>query len=315
VSEGHLLVSVSPHIRSEEDIPRIMWSVVYALMPALVAGFLFFGWRALVVTALAGFSAVATEYAVQRIRGVEVTVNDGSALVAGILLAFCLPPDVPLYLPVLGSVFAIAIAKHAMGGLGCNIWNPALAARAFLLASFPTHVVMPKWPVLRLLGSGNITDAIDALTRATPLEVLKHGESFPYRLWELAVGYIPGCIGETSAVALLLGGIYLIAKGYVDWRLPLSYLGTVAALVFCLPAKATGAWFQGPVLLHLFSGGLFLGAFFMATDMVTSPITRLGQIIFGIGCGLLTVVIRLYGGYPEGVCYSCLLYTSPSPRD
>ncbi len=316
MAERRLLVSVSPHIRGEDDIPRIMWAVVYALLPALAGAYLFFGWRALLVTALAGGAAVGTEFAIQYLRGERTTVSDGSALVAGILLAFCLPPNIPLYVPVLGSVFAMAIAKHAMGGLGCNVWNPALAARAFLLASFPTHVVMPKWPVLRSLAGGDAADPIDALTRATPLAVLKQGEAFGYHLWELATGWIPGCIGETSAAALLLGGLYLIYKGYVDWRLPASYLLTVAVSAFVLPAKAgsaAGAWFSGPVGVHLLGGGLFLGAFFMATDMVTSPLTRKGQVLFGIGCGLLTVLIRLYGGYPEGVCYAILIMNTCVP--
>ncbi len=315
-AERKLLVSVSPHIRAEEDIPRIMWNVLGALFPAFVAAYFFFGLYALAVVAVAAASAALTEYVIQRARGVPVTVNDGSALLAGVLLAFTLPPSVPLYIPVIGGVFAMGIAKHALGGLGSNIWNPALAARAFLLASFPARddrvgVVMAKWPLLTDLASGNI---VDAVTRPTSLEVLKKGGEYPYELGELILGRIPGCIGETSAVALLLGGIYLIAKRYVDWRLPVSYIGTVAVLVLLLPAKSggdLGALFT--MLVHLFSGGLFLGAFFMATDMVTSPMTSRGQIVFGMGCGLLTVVIRLYGGYPEGVCYAILIMNTFVP--
>ena len=308
---AQFIVSVSPHVRAEEDVSQIMWNVLKALVPALVAAYLFFGWRALAVVAVAGFFAVAAEYAIQKLRGVPVTISDGSALLAGVLLAFTLPATIPLYIPAIGSIFAMAIAKHAMGGLGCNIWNPALAGRAFLLASFPGYVVMAKWPLLKNLASGTITaDKVDAISRATSLEVLKKGGEYTYEVWQLAVGQVPGCIGETSAIALLIGGIYLIVRKYVDWRLPVSYLATVAVLVFVLPAKSGDTMtplFTGKVFVHLLSGGLFLGAFFMATDMVTSPMTGRGQLVFGIGCGLVTCVIRLFGGYPEGVCYAILI--------
>jgi electron transport complex protein RnfD len=295
-----------------------MWNVLAALVPALACSYLFFGWRALLVVAVAGAFAVAAEWGAQKVRGVPVTVGDGSALLAGVLLAMTLPPNVPLYIPAIGSVFAIAVAKHCMGGLGANIWNPALAGRAFLMASFPTHMAMAAWPVLRHLGSGNVagTPGVDVVTGATPLEVMKRGGEFTYRLVDLAAGHIPGSIGETSAIALLAGGIFLILKRYVDWRLPLSYIGTVALLVFVLPAKAGDAMtplFSGHALVHLLSGGLFLGAFFMATDMVTSPMTRRGQVVFGIGCGILTAAIRLYGGYPEGVNYAILLMNTFVP--
>jgi electron transport complex protein RnfD len=213
-----------------------------------------------------------------------------------------------------GAVFAMGVAKHAFGGLGCNIWNPALAARAFLLASFPTHVVMPEWPLLKNLGSGDITaSGVDAITKATSLEVLKKGGEYTYELWQLAVGQIPGCIGETSAVALLAGGLYLIYKRHVDWRLPLSYLGAVALLIFVLPGPGGPSFSFYKVLVHLLSGGLFLGAFFMATDMVSSPMTHRGIAIFGACCGLITVVIRLWGGYPEGVCYAILIMNTFVP--
>ena len=312
MTEEKLLVTVSPHIRAPEEIPRIMWNVLGALTPALAASYLFFGWRALAVVAVTGGAAVATEWVIQKLCGMPITVNDGSALVAGVLLAMCLSPAVPFYIAALGGVFAIAIAKQAFGGLGCNIWNPAHAARAFLLASFPTHIVMPKWPILSNLASGNVAGA-DAITMPTSLEVLKKGGEYSYKLWELAVGQVPGCLGETSAIALLAGGLYLIYRGYIDWRLPVSYLAATAVFVFVFPGKNGGGFFQGPVLVHLLSGGLMIGAFFMATDMVTSPITSRGQVIFGLGCGILTGAIRLYGGYPEGVCYSILIMNTFVP--
>ncbi len=309
------LVSVSPHIRADENITSIMWTVVAALVPALVASFLFFSARSLLVVGISVGCAVLTEYVIQKIRRVDVTVSDGSAVLAGLLLAFTLPPNVPWYLPAIGGVFAIAIAKQAFGGLGMNVWNPALASRAFLLASFPTSMVMSKWPVVRELASGTVT-GVDAYTEATPLLALKEGLEMKATGWEMFLGWIPGSLGETSALALLAGGLFLIIKKIVDWRLPASYIGTVVLLTFVFPHK-TGdgfsAFFSGDPVVHLFAGGLFLGAFFMATDMVTSPLTVRGQIVFGVGCGVLTAVIRLYGGYPEGVCYSILLMNTFVP--
>lgn len=314
-TEKKWLVSVSPHIRQADDIKTIMWSVAAALVPALVCAYLFFSYYALLVVAVSCACAVGTEALIQKIRGVPVTVSDGSALVAGLLLAFVLPPNVPLYIPAIGAIFAIGVAKQAFGGLGMNIWNPALAARAFLLASFSSNIIMSEWPVVKKLATGNVA-GVDAFTQATPLRALKAGLEMNATTWDMFLGWIPGSLGETSALALLAGGLFLIAKRYVDWRLPVSFIGTVLVITFCLPGKSGDGFtpfFSGNMGVHVFGGGLFLGAFFMATDMVTSPLTARGQMIFGVGCGLLTAVIRLYGGYPEGVCYAILLMNTFVP--
>ncbi|HPW46064.1 MAG TPA: RnfABCDGE type electron transport complex subunit D [bacterium] len=322
--DGKLVVGPAPHVATKDSIQRIMWSVIIALVPALIVAAIYFGYYALMVVAVSMISAVLCEAAIQRFRGVPVTVSDGSAALTGLLLAFTLPPNVPLYLPVIGSVFAIAIAKQAFGGLGFNIWNPALAGRAFLLAAYSGQIVMTKWPILSNYLFGNIT--VDAVTKATPCAILKEAPLTifsHYSLMDLFIGRIPGSIGETSALALIAGGIFLIVKGYVNWRLPLSYIATVMIFTVFLPVSdgAGGTIFlwkdvvlQGGWLdlvristAEAFSGGLMLGAFFMATDMVTSPLTGKGQTIFGVGCGILVALIRLYGGYPEGVCYSILI--------
>jgi electron transport complex protein RnfD len=319
-----LVVGPGPHIGKGDSIPSIMWSVVAALIPALLVSAANFGLYALAVTIVSILSAVVTEAAIQHLRKTKITILDGSAVVTGILLAFTLPPNVPLYLPVIGSIFAIGIAKHAFGGLGMNIWNPALAGRAFLLAGYSGFMVMSKWPILGDLFRGDIR-SVEAITRATPCAVLKAAPlAFfdHYRLWELFTGRVPGCIGETSAAALIIGGVFLIARRIVNWRMPLSYILSVMVLVVILPVHAEGGkllafwqagFWAGPLsvlmrsLAHALSGGLVLGAFFMATDMVTSPLTNKGQVIFGAGCGFLVAIIRFYGGYPEGVCYSILI--------
>jgi electron transport complex protein RnfD len=288
-----------------------MWSVVVALLPALAVAAYNFGWYAIAVVLVSTVAAVVTEVIVQKARGVPVTVGDGSAVLTGMLLAMTLPPNVPLYIPAVGSAFAIGIAKHAFGGLGCNIWNPALVGRAFLLAAYSSAIVMSKWPMVKIKFFGNIVT--DAVTKATPCAVLKDAPlTFfdHYSFWDITTGLIPGSIGETSAIALIIGGLFLIARRAVNWRLPLAYILTVMVFVGVMPIE--GGW-QEPMfrlklmLAHAFSGGLMIGAFFMATDMVTSPLTSKGQVIYGIGCGVLVGVLRLWGGYPEGVCYSILL--------
>lgn len=308
---SRLVVAPSPHIGGPDSIPRIMWSVVAALLPALGVAWANFGWYAMAVVSISIVTAVVTEAVIQRARGVELTIGDGSAVVTGMLLAMTLPPNVPLYIPMIGSAFAIGIAKHAFGGLGCNIWNPALAGRAFLLAAYSGIIVMSKWPVVKEKFFGDIMT--DAVTKATPCAVLKDAPlTFfnHYSLWDIASGFIPGSIGETSAIALIAGGLFLIFRRVVNWRLPISYILTVMIFVALIPIE--GGW-QDPMfrlklmLAHGLSGGLVLGAFFMATDMVTSPLTSKGQVIFGVGCGVLVGVIRIWGGYPEGVCYSILI--------
>ncbi len=322
ILENKLIVGPAPHLGTKDSIPRIMWSVNAALLPALFVGFMNFGWYAMLVVAVAIAAAIASEAAAQRFRGVPITVNDGSAVLTGLLLAMCLPPNVPLYIPAVGSAFAIIIAKHAFGGLGCNIWNPALAGRAFLLAAYSGSIVMPQWPILKQAFRGSIL-GVDAVTMATPCLVLKDAPlAFfsKYSLGQLFLGAIPGSIGETSALALILGASYLVVKKYVNWRLPLSYVLTVMALAVLLPQAGdsggtisiwagtlTAGAALARALAHALSGGLMIGAFFMATDMVTSPLTSKGQAVYGVGCGVLVALIRLYGGYPEGVCYSILI--------
>ncbi|MFH1830020.1 MAG: RnfABCDGE type electron transport complex subunit D [Pseudomonadota bacterium] len=322
--KNKLVVGPAPHLGTKDSIPRIMWSVVVALVPAMIVAAINFGWYAIAVTVVSIITAVVTEAVIQRFRGAPITVSDGSAVVTGLLLAMCLPPNVPIYAPIVGSFFAIAVAKHAFGGLGFNIWNPALAGRAFLLAAYSGAIVMAKWPILQHVFSGSIFGA-DAVTRATPCAVMK---SAPfaffehYSLGQLFLGNVPGCIGETSALALLIGASLLIIKKYINWRLPLAYILTVMILTVMLPVPdGSGGYYTlwggrywaepgflfSRAIAEALSGGLVLGAFFMATDMVTSPLTSKGQAFYGIGCGVLVAVIRLYGGYPEGVCYSILI--------
>ena len=303
---GTLSVSTSPHIRSEESISKIMWSVNAALAPAALFSVYNFGMSAAVNLVLCIASAVLTEYLILRWQGKDNVISDGSAVLTGLLLAMNIPCGLPWYMPVLGSIVAIAIAKHTMGGLGYNIFNPALIGRAFLLASWP--IAMTTWPTPAVLAG-----KVDAMTSATPLGILKlQGYEKLIELFgdktemykSLFIGTRGGSSGETSAVLLLLGGAYLIYKGYINWQVPVTMIATVGVL--------TGV-FGGDPLVHMMSGGLILGAFYMATDMVTIPITIKGQIIFAIGAGVLTVLIRLIGGYPEGVCYAILLMNCVTP--
>jgi len=287
-----------------------MWSVTAALVPAWVCSVLVFGFRALLIECIAIASAVATEAVIQKARGVRVTVSDGSAFLTGLLLAFCISPAVPLWLPAVGSAFGIAVAKQAFGGLGCNIFNPALAGRTFVMHSWLTN--MTQW--VPPLGAGGV----DALTYATPLGAAKNavaqwmpGGPGGLTDLDLFLGNTGGSIGETSALALLAGGVFLLALGYITWEIPVSFIGMVALLTWLLPSSA-GRIALSP-LEHMLSGGLFLGAFFMATDMVTSPLTGKGKLLFGCGCGALTSLIRLYGGFPEGVCYSILIMNAFTP--
>lgn len=305
-----LHVSASPHIRCDESIARIMWNVNLALAPAALFSIYAFGLPALWTLVLSVVTAVVTEYLMQKWRGREVTINDGSAVVTGILLAMNIPATLPWYMVVTGSAVAIALAKHSMGGLGYNIFNPALVGRAFLLASWP--VAMTTWPAVRWA-------AVDSVTSATPLGVLKlqgYGalvamfgdKATMYR--DLFLGLRPGSAGETSVILLLLGGLYLIYKGYINWEVPVTMIGTVAVLGWIFGGQGL---FAGDPIFYVLSGGLMLGAFFMATDMVTIPITKKGQIIFAFGAGALVVLIRRAGGYPEGVCYAILLMNAVTP--
>lgn len=285
-----LITTSSPHLHSGESISKIMYSVAIALLLPTFAGVYFFGFRALGLVIVTSFAAILTEAVFQRLRNKPITISDGSALVTGMLLALNLPPGLPYWMAVVGAVVAIALGKQIYGGLGANPFNPALIGRVFLMITFTAP--MTTW-----------IDPVDGTTGATPLALMKmEGISTDYV--KLFLGNVGGCIGETSALLIILGGLYLIYKGYVDWCIPASYLGTVAILSVLLG--------QDPIF-HLLSGGLMLGAFFMATDMVTTPLSRLGKIIFGLGAGFLTVLIRIYGGYPEGVSFSILLMNAFTP--
>lgn len=305
-------LSSSPHVQAEQDTDRIMRAVIYSLLPACAAAVYFFGIRALLTLLLATLGCLAVEAACQRLMGKPVGIRDGSAALTGILLALNLPPTSPWWLPVLGSVIAIAIGKQVYGGLGANPFNPALVARVALLISFP--VQMTTWSAPAPLGSGQ-----DLVTAATPLGEWKTAVMLTGKLpaaqqggtVDYLLGNMPGCIGEISALALLLGAAYLFWRRILTWHIPVAYLGSVAILsgMFWL---ADPGRYPDP-LFHLLTGGLILGAFYMATDMVTSPVTPGGMLLFGVGCGVLTVLIRLFGGYPEGVSFAILLMNAATP--
>ncbi len=295
--ENRLTVSSSPHIRSNETTKSIMRDVTIALAPAAAFGVYNFGLRALTILVLSILTAIATEALCQKIRKQPITVYDFSAVVTGLLLGMNLPSTVPYWIPVVGSFFAIAIVKQAFGGLGHNFINPALAARALLVASWP--VQMTTWVAVKP----------DAQTSATVLGILKEGLNVPLpKITDMLLGTIGGCIGETSALLLLLGGLYLIYKGVITIKIPGIYIGTVAILTLIITGFDVNL-----TMVHILSGGLILGAFFMATDYASSPITPRGQIIYAVGMGLLTTIIRFYGGYPEGVSYSILLMNVAAP--
>jgi Na+-translocating ferredoxin:NAD+ oxidoreductase subunit D len=299
VENSRFLVSSSPHIRSGESTKRIMMDVAIALLPALFAGIWFFGLRALLLTIVAVVFAVASEIAMQKIMKRPVTAGDFSAVVTGLLIAFNVPPTLPLWMVAIGSIFAIVIVKQCFGGVGHNFVNPALAARAVLLASWP--VDMTSW----------VQPGVDVVTTATPLAIIKGTEAVNQALpslMDLFIGNVGGCIGETSALALLIGGLYLLYRRVINFRIPVVYISTVGVLAFVF-----GGFNLSYVPFHILAGGLLLGAIFMATDYSSSPMTAKGQVIFAIGCGLLTAVIRFYGGYPEGVSYSILLMNITTP--
>ncbi|NCO83793.1 MAG: RnfABCDGE type electron transport complex subunit D, partial [Nitrospirae bacterium] len=309
----------SPHVRDEETTSRIMWSVSISLLPAVVMGAYFFGPRAVFTVALAIISALLSEYLFQKALKKKIAVNDGSAFLTGLLLGMNLPASVPFYIPIIGSFIAVIIAKQLFGGLGYNVFNPALIGRAFLLISFPRLMTIWTKPDAAFV-------MLDATTTATPLGILKEEglskliEVFGDKInlyAELFNGHRAGSIGETSALALLIGAGFLLYKRYITWHVPASFLGTVAVLAWIFGGKSpeTGKMllFAGDPLIHLLSGGLMLGAFFMATDYVTCPSARKGQIVFGIGCGFLTMLIRLKGGYPEGVMFAILLMNCFAP--
>jgi electron transport complex protein RnfD len=308
-----LVVSASPHIRSKDKTGNAMRIVTIALLPALVFATYLFGLRVLIITVISILAAVGSEALLQRMLGKRITIADGSAILTGLLLAFNLPPNVPWWLPAVGSAFAIIFAKQLFGGLGYNFINPALAGRAFLMVSWPS-LMTKEW----LAPIGGTLSGIDGISAATPLSLLKNPANYGdpqiiirqlndfETIRNMFFGKIGGCIGETSALLLLLGGLFLVFLRIVDYRIVIGYLGSFALLAWLLPT-------QGSVVFHVFAGGLMLGAFFMATDWVTSPVTKRGRWIFGIGCGVITIIIRIWGGYPEGVSYSILLMNVFTP--
>jgi len=313
-----LVVSVSPHFRGTDTIRSVMADVVIALIPAMVAGVYFFGGRVVWILLISVAAAVGTEAILQKLMRKAITVADCSAIITGILLALNLPPGAPYWLPVVGAVVAIAIAKMVFGGLGKNIFNPALIGRAVLLAAYPVAMtkgwLKPFWWHGRGFFASAVADAqgaaLDAISSATPL--VKEGAADPFTIADLIIGKVGGCIGETSALCILIGGIYLLVRRRILWQMPVAFIGSFA-LLMALFGVARHPEPLDRVLVEVFAGGLMLGAWFMATDMVTSPLTGRGQFIGGVLCGLLTFLIRLKGGYPEGVSYSILLMNMATP--
>lgn len=309
-------VSPSPHLQSAETTRKLMYGVVIALSPALAAAVWFFGMGAIIVTLVSVISCVATEYLIQKyILKTKPSVTDGSAVVTGLLLAFNVPSNLPVYIIIIGAIVSIGVAKMTFGGLGSNPFNPALVGRVFLLISFP--VQMTSWP----LPAGFNTGYADAVTGATPLGVMSEGlrngeavsammEQIPSHM-QLFYGYLGGSMGEIAALALIIGGIYMIARKIITWHIPVTILLTVALFTGILWAVDPGKY--ADPLFHLLTGGIMLGAIFMATDYVTSPMTVKGMVIYGIGIGVLTVLIRTWGAYPEGVSFAILIMNAFVP--
>ena len=309
--EKQLYLSSSPHVHSGQTTDRVMLDVFISLVPAALVSIYFFGLSALMVLLVCVAGSLLAEYLCQKGMGRPVTIADGSAAVTGILLALNLPPSSPWWLALVGVLAAIVISKQIYGGLGYNPFNPALVGRVVLLISFPVH--MTAWTTPSPIGSG-----IDAVSTATPLGEWKTAVMLTGKLPEAAAGYgdyftgnMSGSLGEVSALALLIGAAYLFWRKILTWHIPATYIGSVVLFsgIFWMidPAR-----YPDP-LFHLLTGGLILGAFFMATDMVTSPVTGVGMVVFGVGCGLITVLIRLFGGYPEGVSFAILLMNAATP--
>lgn len=324
-----LQVSGSPHVHGSESVKKIMWSVVIALIPAFLVSVFYFGLPVIILTLVSVASCILFEWLIQRflMKG-ESTIGDGSAVITGLLVAFNVPANLPLWILILGDLVAIAIAKMAFGGLGKNLFNPAITARVFLLISFP--VQMTTWPVARPLW--NFGAMADAVTGPTPLGIIKEGVkagtpvdtlmttpvqladgslmTMPSNL-DMLLGQMGGSFGEVSAIAILIGALYLLFRKVITWHIPVSFLLTafIFAGIFWLvdPTQFVNPFF------HLVTGGMMLGACFMATDMVTSPVTARGMLVFGAGCGLITMIIRMFGAYPEGVSFSILIMNALVP--
>ena len=301
-----LIATSNPHIRGSETTRSIMLDVIIAMVPALIWAVVCFGVKALTLTAVSVLGCVFFEWLYRKVMHKPQSVGDLSAVVTGMLLAFVCPVQMPYWMILIGDFFAIIVVKQLFGGIGKNFLNPALAGRAVLLASYAG--TMTSW-VDPAAGKAPIIGSVaDVVTTATPLAVMKTGDfaalTDTYNVGNMFIGQIPGSLGEVSALALLIGGAYLIWRKVINWQTPVSYIATVAVLTFLFPKQGSGIeW----MLYSIFGGGLFLGAFFMATDYATSPVTKKGQLIFGIGCGLFTVLIRYFGSYNEGVCYSIMV--------
>lgn len=311
-----IIISASPHVHSARTSKKVMYDVLYALIPAFLVSVYVFGLSAFVLTSVAVISCIVFEYLIQKyLLKTEITVTDGSALITGILLAFNLPSNLPIWMIIIGALIAIGVAKLSFGGLGYNIFNPALVGRVFLLVCFP--VQMTSWPT----PFDNNLSLVDAVTGETTLGIIKEGlmygetmssisERIPSAM-ELLLGITSGSAGEMSALALLLGGVFLIARKVITWHIPVSILVMMGIM--------TGIfWLVNPEqyanpLIHILSGGAILGAFYMATDLVTSPMTKKGMVIFAIGIGIITVVIRLFGAYPEGISFAILIMNAFVP--
>jgi electron transport complex protein RnfD len=311
-----LVVSTSPHFHDDQNVRGIMLTVIVALLPACAAGVWFFGPRALLVLAVCALSSVFFEWLISRQMKLGNPIGDCSAFLTGLLLGMNLSAGTPVWICVVGSLLAIGLGKMIYGGLGYNPFNPALVGRVGLLIACP--VALTTW--VKPLGLTKWVSNVDGMTTATPLGVLGMVKQWdpaqvmdglsltPMRLF---LGQVGGCLGETSALALLIGGLYLIKRGIIRWQTPVAFIGTV--LIVTGIAHAADPTHFAPPWFHLLTGGLFLGAFFMATDMVTSPMNPLGNVVFGIGCGLVTCVIRLWGAYPEGVSFSILFMNALVP--
>ena len=301
-----LIASSNPHIRNNEDTRSIMLDVIIALCPALIMSVIRFGFRALISVLVSVVSAMFFEWLYRKLMHKTQTLGDLSAAVTGVLLAFVCPVTLPYWMLIVGNFFAIFVVKQLYGGLGKNFLNPALAGRAALVACYTSQ--MTSW-IDPASGKAPLFGGADVVTAATPLAMMKGGEfaevTAQYSLSDMFIGNIGGSLGEISAMMLLIGGLYLIFRKVISWHTPVAFIATVAVL--CLISAPAGISAVDYMLYNVFGGGLMLGAIFMATDYVTSPVTKKGQLIFGIGCGLITVFIRYFGSYPEGVCYSILV--------
>ena len=318
MSNKLLYVSASPHIHQNDSVRKIMWSVVIALLPALLVSIYYFGLPVLLITMVSIGSCLLFEYLIQRflLKG-DVTIGNGSAVITGLLLAFNLPANLPLWMVVVGALVAIGIGKMVFGGLGMNLFNPALVGRVFLLISYP--VEMTSWPAPTPIWNLKI----DALTGPTPLGIIKEGISHGETISEMTqmgkipssidmlIGQMGGSFGEISAIALLIGAVFLMIRKVITWHIPVAFILT--AFIFAAIFNLVNPEIYANPFFHLVTGGMILGAFFMATDMVTSPTSKSGMLVFGVGCGLLTIIIRIFGAYPEGASFAILLMNAFVP--